>query len=202
MALRKVCIKVATDCEVIKIASREQMIEILDIVFIDEHNVRHLIKMPTSLVKSELVSYPFNRFDVIKIDRNLCVISVWKSPCSVCRLLKNENVFMVKVKASKPSIASYFFTCDEYTLKRIKDVLKESKLEYHMEVLSEHKEVLTPTQEYVLLLAFEMGYFNYPRKVTLKELSKALNMSPSTLNEILRRAIKNLIAYYIDFSKD
>jgi predicted DNA binding protein len=71
-----------------------------------------------------------------------------------------------------------------------------------MEVLSEHKEVLTPTQEYVLLLAFEMGYFNYPRKVTLKELSKALNMSPSTLNEILRRAIKNLIAYYIDFSKD
>jgi predicted DNA binding protein len=109
---------------------------------------------------------------------------------------------MVKVKASKPSIASYFFTCDEYTLKRIKDVLKESKLEYHMEVLSEHKEVLTPTQEYVLLLAFEMGYFNYPRKVTLKELSKALNMSPSTLNEILRRAIKNLIAYYIDFSKD
>lgn len=184
MALRKVCIKVATDCEVIKIASREQMIEILDIVFIDEHNVRHLIKMPTSLVKSELVSYPFNRFDVIKIDRSLCIISVWKSPCSVCRLLKNENVFMVKVKASKPS------------------VLKESKLEYHMEVLSEHKEVLTPTQEYVLLLAFEMGYFNYPRKVTLKELSKALNMSPSTLNEILRRAIKNLIAYYIDFSKD
>jgi hypothetical protein len=96
MALRKVCIKVATDCEVIKIASREQMIEILDIVFIDEHNVRHLIKMPTSLVKSELVSYPFNRFDVIKIDRSLCIISVWKSPCSVCRLLKMKTYLWLK----------------------------------------------------------------------------------------------------------
>jgi predicted DNA binding protein len=203
MALYKVCIRIKTDCEIIKFASREQVIEMLDIRFINEDNVRHLIKIPVNLIRSELVSHPFNKFNVIKInkDKKFCIIDVWKSPCSICRILRDENVYMIKARASKPAIVSYIFTCDEYTLKRIRDIFEANKFEYSIEILNENNAVLTPRQEYILSLAFDLGYFDYPHRITLEELAKILDMSPSALSETLRRAIKRLIINYLTQSK-
>jgi predicted DNA binding protein len=203
MALYKVYIRIKTDCEIIKFASREQVIEILDIRFINEDNVRHLIKIPVNLIRSELVSHPFNKFNVIKIDKDkkFCIIDVWKSPCSICRILRNENVYMIKARASKPAIVNYIFTCDEYTLKRIRDIFEENKFEYSIEILNENNTVLTPRQEYILSLAFDLGYFDYPHRITLEELAEILDMSPSALSETLRRAIKRLIINYLTQSK-
>jgi len=203
VALNRVCLNVVTDCEIVKIASRELAMDILDVRFIDESNVRHLIKIPINLIKSELISYPFNRFNIIKIDKNFCIVEIWKSPCSICRLLQKENIYMIKARSRKPSIINYIFTCDEHTLGRIKDKLIANKLEHSIDICNEHSsKILTDTQEYVLSIALEMGYFDYPHKITLKELSKVLDISPSTLNEILRRAIKKIVTHYLTISKE
>jgi predicted DNA binding protein len=59
------------------------------------------------------------------------------------------------------------------------------------------EEPLTVRQEQVLVAALESGYFDYPRKVRLSELAKRLNISPSTLDEVLRRAERNVLLKYI-----
>ncbi len=203
MTLHRVCLSVVTDCEVVKISSRELPMDIIDIRFIDELNVRHLVKIPINLIKNAPISHSFNRFNIIKIDRNFFIAEIWKSPCSICRLLQKENIYMVKARSGKPSIISYIFTCDEHTLERIKDKFATNRLEYSINICNEHgSKILTDTQEYILSIALEMGYFDYPHKITLKELSKILNISSSTLNEILRRAIKKIVSHYLSTSKN
>lgn len=49
---------------------------------------------------------------------------------------------------------------------------------------------LTPRQQQIIIRAIDRGYFDYPRKVHLLALAKELNISKSTLLEILRRAEK------------
>lgn len=53
--------------------------------------------------------------------------------------------------------------------------------------------MLTSRQEEVLLTALRMGYFDIPRRIKTRELASVLGMKPSTLTEILRRALRKLI---------
>ncbi|MEB3779255.1 MAG: helix-turn-helix domain-containing protein [Desulfurococcales archaeon] len=57
--------------------------------------------------------------------------------------------------------------------------------------------MLTEDQEAILLYAYERGYYNYPRGITLKDISNSLGLSLSTVAEILRRAEKKIIDYVI-----
>ncbi|MEM1629687.1 MAG: helix-turn-helix domain-containing protein [Saccharolobus sp.] len=63
-------------------------------------------------------------------------------------------------------------------------------------VKAERRDAITARQEQILRIALEAGFFDYPRKIALKDLAKKLNMSPSSLSEIIRRAEKNIIIEY------
>jgi predicted DNA binding protein len=63
-------------------------------------------------------------------------------------------------------------------------------------IKAEKRDTITARQEQILRIALEAGFFDYPRRIGLKELAKKLNMSPSNLSEIIRRAEKNLITAY------
>lgn len=56
---------------------------------------------------------------------------------------------------------------------------------------------LTKRQEWVIEKAKEMGYFDYPRKVTGRDLARRLGMAQSTMYEILQGAQKKLIEMYL-----
>ncbi|WP_206346082.1 helix-turn-helix domain-containing protein [Sulfolobus sp. S-194] len=55
---------------------------------------------------------------------------------------------------------------------------------------------ITARQEQIIKIALEAGYFDFPRRITLNQLAEKLNISSSTLAEILRRAEKNIIEAY------
>ncbi len=52
---------------------------------------------------------------------------------------------------------------------------------------------LTSKSFYILKIAYERGYFDVRRKITLRRLSKELNIPVSTLDTILRRSIKKIM---------
>ncbi|WP_210433905.1 helix-turn-helix domain-containing protein [Acidianus brierleyi] len=58
------------------------------------------------------------------------------------------------------------------------------------------QDILTARQEQILKIAFEAGFFDFPRKIKVSELADKLNISVSNLSEILRRAEKNIIGNY------
>ncbi len=55
---------------------------------------------------------------------------------------------------------------------------------------------LTKRQREILIKAIEEGYYEYPRKITLSELAKKLNMSKGALSDILKRIESKLIKAY------
>ncbi|MCK4634152.1 helix-turn-helix domain-containing protein, partial [Candidatus Bathyarchaeota archaeon] len=55
------------------------------------------------------------------------------------------------------------------------------------------REILTEKQERALWLAFKMGFFKYPRNLTMQELSLRLGVSLSTLSETMRRGLRRLL---------
>jgi len=52
---------------------------------------------------------------------------------------------------------------------------------------------LTERQEEVLGTALEQGYFEFPRKISLTNLSELVGVRPSTLSEILRSAERRIL---------
>ncbi len=61
----------------------------------------------------------------------------------------------------------------------------------------EDSELLTARQEQILSIAFERGYFDFPKKVGPEELAKLAQVKASTLAEILRRGQKKVLGEYL-----
>lgn len=59
-------------------------------------------------------------------------------------------------------------------------------------VIEEHRR-LTETQRSTIELAYEAGYFEVPRRVTLTDLADELGISDQAVNERLRRGLNGLI---------
>lgn len=57
--------------------------------------------------------------------------------------------------------------------------------------------LLTRRQEFVLKRALELGYYDYPSRITARELSIVLRIAPSTLSEILRRSEHKLLVFHL-----
>lgn len=60
------------------------------------------------------------------------------------------------------------------------------------------RRLLTEKQEKVLRTAIESGYFNTPKESSAKNVAKKLHISTSTFSEILRRALKKIVEYYLN----
>jgi hypothetical protein len=58
----------------------------------------------------------------------------------------------------------------------------------------ERKTELTGRQKEIVTTAVAQGFFEFPRKVSLTELSKLVGVKPSTLSEILRNAERRIMA--------
>jgi len=60
--------------------------------------------------------------------------------------------------------------------------------------------LLTQRQNEIVNLAYQSGYFNIPRSISLSEFAKDLNISKSALSETLRRIFKKLASNYLNSS--
>jgi len=82
-----------------------------------------------------------------------------------------------------------------------KELIEELKNHHDFEVIGVGKAEttsLTKRQKKIVRTAFELGYYDFPRKITLTQLSEKVNMSPSALSELLRNAHKKIVPYALD----
>ena len=63
--------------------------------------------------------------------------------------------------------------------------------------IDEYDYMLSAKQEQALIYAYLMGYYTYPRKVSLKELAAKLGLSVSTLAELLRKAEAKVVEAFV-----
>lgn len=91
-------------------------------------------------------------------------------------------------------------------LRQILSKLSQDGVETRIEDVSplDQKATLTGRQKEIIVTAVAQGYFEFPRKISLTNLSKLVGIKPSTLSEILRCAERRIMenAVGIPFPED
>ena len=120
--------------------------------------------------------------------------------CRTCRILGDSDCLLDSA-TSRPDggIRWNLIAPTGAALTRLVDDLRDSGAEVVVEkvtVLRTARE-LTTEQERVLQTAFDLGYFDIPKKIKLEELARRMNISKATLDVVLRRAQRKVVASHI-----
>jgi len=187
MVILHVVIKTPIEDWVLNLDWYRNSLTILDIKE-DENGYRLLIE-----IKGNLPDNFQNSFS--RVGKNVYLGSL-RVNSKICSIL--SKYIMSQGTVISDSIA-WTIILDGYS--ELKKLLKEfidSKIEVKVMKVVKVKQgsIITARQEQIVKIALETGFYDFPRRITLRKLAEKLNVSPSTLSEILRRAEKNIIETY------
>jgi len=128
--------------------------------------------------------------------------TVWMESggCEVCNTILAQDAFLVSGKSLEDNMITYSFMVP--TFEAYQNILKELQKTGHtvnvrkIGKFQQQIGILTENQERIFWLALKSGFFDYPRQVDMKDLSKKLGISPATLSEIIRRGTRRLLEHY------
>jgi len=119
------------------------------------------------------------------------------SNCVVCKLLAEHGCFLDSATSKRDGLLQWnVIAPNAEALKGLVDKLMALGCSVELKKISRLNTApeLTRTQERVLQMAYELGYFEIPKKIKLEKLAKRLEISKATLDVMIRRAQKKIIA--------
>lgn len=154
------------------------------------NRTRHLIKIDSG----EITKIPYNTFT--KAGESFSFDS---EGCGVCNTIMSNYSFLVSAMHLGNDIVVYNFVVPNF--EAFRDIVSTLEKDQPLKVLKlekfrSRKKILTEKQDRILWVALKTGFFEFPRKITMKELSQKLGIAMSTLSEILRRGIRRLLTDY------
>jgi predicted DNA binding protein len=166
-----------------------------DLVEIEVEKEEDLNKVMESIKTSPNV---FN-VDITPIERGKALAVFTTTKCIVCRLLANTDCFLTSSTSTKDGRMQWTLLISEKVpLQQLVANLERHGAEPKLVSLTEigDKDALTARQEQITRMAFEMGYFDFPRSIGLRQLAKIFGVSTSTLSEILRKGQRRIMTRY------
>jgi predicted DNA binding protein len=182
-------------------------IKILNTLPHGKSGVQDLIELKLNGVDVEAIKkYLSARDDIELVELELTesdkAIGVVKcSECFGCRELLSTDCFMVSAKSQADGRLEYTIissqnACLRKLMAKLEAANASPKL-VKMKKLSK-EEMLTDNQEKIVKMAYQRGYYDFPKRIGVKDLAKIFNISPATLSEILRRGQKKIIESYFE----
>lgn len=132
-------------------------------------------------------------------ERGKVISAVTTTRCEICRILTDSGAFLMSAESRDGGKVEWtVIISDKKILKSIFDHLKEKSVEAELVKLTkvDDKESLTERQDKITQVAFERGYFDYPKRISLRDLARMFEVSPSTLSEILRKGQRKIVMDY------
>ena len=136
--------------------------------------------------------------EIVPISKRKALASISTLSCPVCATLAGSNCFLVNADINEGKIRWRLLGSGKNPIKKLVEKLESAELT--AEILSiksiKSKKDLTARQEEIVRLAFEEGYFDYPKRISIRELAKRFDISISTLSEILRSGQRKILRSY------
>jgi predicted DNA binding protein len=156
----------------------------------EAYSVMEIIKNSEDVVNYEFLE-----------ENNLIYGSVITKRCKICSILAKCGCIFRKIKYEK-GIVTWDMIGSKENIKLALNLLKNNNIKFEIKNVYNYKSIktnnLTLNQEKVLSLAYKLGYFDFPRKISLSDLAKILNLSPSTLDEKIRKSVKKVLDKYFN----
>ncbi len=179
-------------------------VEILDSKMLPNDEVQHLFDIQ---VKPGLTD---DLLAALKRDEDLINIETVKSMsghvygsatslrCTVCKDVARSKCFLASVDVTSEG-ARWTVIGNNDSFRDLLAAMEKGEVPFEVKLKRniEESELLTARQEQMLSIAFERGYFDFPKKVGLEELARMADVKTSTLAEILRRGQKKVLGEYL-----
>lgn len=123
--------------------------------------------------------------------------------CAACIALKQSDCFMVSSKSRDDGWLEWAVAAESNsTIHDLVYLLQKNKCEVNLTRISGSSGAsgLTLRQEEILNFAYSNGYYEYPRRISLRNLSRIFEVSPSTMSEILRAGQRRIFSEYFGVS--
>jgi len=167
----------------------------------DGKGVQELFEITSSSDLSEKIvdylrqdSYVYD-IDIVRAERGRIIGSLKTHKCTACRTFAGANCFLISANSKPDGKLEWTLLGSDTMVRSLMRELEKENVAGDVVRISKlrDEEDLTARQENILQIALEKGYFEFPKKVTLRQLAKTLDVSPATLTEILRRGQKRVI---------
>lgn len=116
------------------------------------------------------------------------------------KALQRTNIYVIGARTlTQGAVEWRLMAADEADLRGLVSDLKEAGCIVSLRRKRQINDfnILTKRQERVMEKALEMGYYDYPRRVTGRELAKRIGISQSTLYETLQSSQRKLAETYL-----
>jgi len=133
--------------------------------------------------------------DVVKGRPGRVVGSLKTKKCTACRTFSSASCYLVSASSKPDGKLEWTLLGNDTMVRSLLKQLENKQIEAEVLKISQLQEEddITARQEHILQIALEKGYFEFPKKITLRQLAKTLAISPATLTEILRRGQKHVL---------
>jgi len=199
--LSKVCKEYSLIAEVLKMYNDDK-----DREYMWEEVILYLLKdFDNPEIYDKIISYirvneQIEDLRIINIGKGEIHILVRLRKCPVYQLLDRTVIYYTKETAA--SNGRLYIKIRARRRSQIEKVMnKIVKKNKDIEVLNitriKGDEEPTILQDRVIRMAWLLGYYEIPKKITIKEMSDMLDITPATLHEILKRAERKIIGKYV-----
>jgi len=196
----RACRKYSLTAEILKSYNDE------DRIYMWEEAKLYLMKnIDEKKVYEEIVNYIKENKHVddvrtIQAENGLIHLLVKVRKCPVYLMLeRNVLNFSKETATSNGDISLRIKAKKRSHIQKVVDKLarKNENIEILSIVKVKRDEELTILQDRVIRMAWSLGYYDIPKKITIKEMSDILGIAPATLHEILKRAERKIITKYV-----
>lgn len=165
---------------------------------------RGLVRLSSNENLEDVLNKIRGRKDVVRAsfsnESNKAVIGeVVIDRCAACTALKQSDCFMVSSKSTEEGWLEWAVAAESNSaIYDLINLLGENKCEVQLTRISGSPGAsrLTLRQKEILQFAYNNGYYEYPRRVSLRDLSRIFDVSPSTMSEILRAGQRRIFSEY------
>ena len=180
-------------------------VEILDSKMPSSDTVQHLfdIQVKPALMDEVVAAMREDRdltgLEIIRSKNGHVYGSAASARCTICKEVAKSRCFLASVSVSSGGRAQWTILGNDSSFGSVVRALERRKIPFEVKMKKrlEDTDLLTTRQEQILSIAFEKGYFDFPKKLGLKELASETGIKTSTLAEIIRRGQKKILGEYL-----
>lgn len=180
-------------------------VEILDSKMPTSETVQHLfdIQVKPDMMDDVVTAMKRDRdlagLEVIRSKNGHVYGSAASSRCTLCKEVAKSKCFLSSVSVVSKDRANWTVLGNDASFRSLVRSLDKKGLSFEVKMQKrlEDTDLLTTRQEQILSIAFERGFFDFPKKVGLKELAALTGVKTSTLAEIMRRGQKKVLGEYL-----
>ncbi len=117
-----------------------------------------------------------------------------------CGLADTESCFLTKVTSGEQGWVYWYMIGRDDECRDVMNRLSDRGVEFRVLEMRklEGERSLTGKQELIVKAALDLGYFDYPKRISIRELADMFGVTPATVTETLRKGVKKILTEYFN----